>query len=306
MKKVFATLLAIILILSVAVEIIPMIPVMFSSADEVNEHVAFYTSFDGGNVPGETYRGYPMRGVYDLTRFENVSSSVSNDWMMSMVESVDGNEPKITSRGPEKLADGDGDTSYMTETEFPVIVRYSMLEPVNAVFYSITSANNYNANAPMDWTVEGSKNGEDWVVLDTVEGQTFSKRAQTKKYEFENSEYYLYYRIVITKRAGGETSGTIQFSEFVLRENSIASESITSGALAPNVIVGGPLKTYVGQLNLPWKGERSLKVTAKHSGTGRGYSNAYLFRNLDIPVPLCFAVTLRLRSPFHGRLSCPT
>lgn len=284
MKKVFATLLAIILILSVAVEIIPMIPVMFSSADEVNEHVAFYTSFDGGNVPGETYRGYPMRGQYDETRSMNVKASITNDWMMSMVESVEGSEAKITSRGPEKLADGDSGTSYMSEAEFPIIVQYNMFEPVNAVFYSVTSTNNYNMNAPMDWRIEGSKDGKNWTVLDTIEGQSFSKRSQTKKFEFENTEYYSHYRMVITKKAGAETSGAIQFSDFILRENSITSESITSGALSPNVIVGGPLKTYLGQLNLPWKGERSLKVTASHIGVDRGYSNAYLYKDLNIPV----------------------
>ncbi len=284
MKKVFAILLAAVLSLSVIGEIIPYIPSLFSAAEEINEYVAFYTSFEQGALKGETYRGYPMRGVYDSNKAQNVRSITPNDWFMSMMESAEGSTPKISSRGPENLVDNDAISTYMTEAEFPITVRYNMLEPVCATFYSITSTNNYNNNAPMDWTIEASNNGEEWTVLSTVEGQSFTKRTQTKKYTIENDKYYRYYRMVITKKAGGETSGTLQFSDFILRDNDITSANITSAALLPEVVVGGPFKTYLGQLNLPWKGEKSLRVTGEHLGTDRAYSNAYLFRGLNIPV----------------------
>ena len=181
----------------------------YAEADGINEYTAFYTSFDMGGVRGENYFGVPMRGYYDESRAVGVYTSTANDWMMSMVESVDANEPNIESRGPDKLTDGNASTSYSTVTEFPVVVTYTMREPAKAVVYSVTSTNNYNMNAPMDWSFEGSADGDEWVTLHSIEGVEFSKRSQTKKYSVENEEYFKYYRMVITKKAGGETSGTV-------------------------------------------------------------------------------------------------
>ena len=252
-------------------------------AEEINEYTALYTSFDMGAVNGENYFGFPMRGYYDVTRAENVYTSASNNWMMLMVESVSAPAPTPATRVPENLTDGDSATSYMTNAAFPIVISYKMREPAKGVVYSVTSTNNYNTNAPMDWTLEGSFDGEEWTVLHTVEGQTFTKRSQTKKYSFENESYYGYYRMVITKKAGEETSGTLQFSDFTLRENSGAN-TLSTGALLAEIVEGGPAESFIGVNNEPWNGAHCMRVTGTHKGDGRGYSNAYVFDHLMIPV----------------------
>ena len=285
--KLFQKMLAVLLVIGFAGGLFSIVPSLVSSvtvaAEEIDEYTALYTSFDMGEVTGENYFAVPMRGYYDAERAENVRSSAFNNWAMQMVESVSAPQPTPASRIPENLADCDAATSYMTNTEFPVVISYKMREPVNAVVYSITSTNNYNTNAPMDWTFEGSFDGEEWIMLHTVEEQTFTKRSQTKKFSLENGEYYKYYRMVITKKAGGETSGAVQFSDFTIRENAGAN-NLTTGALLAEIVEGGPAQSFIGVNNEPWNGAHCMRVTGTHSGTGRGYSNAYIFDHLMIPV----------------------
>ena len=186
--------LAVLLVACLSGGLFTYIPSLFTYAetDEINEYTAFYTSFDMGEVSGENYFGVPMRGYYDESRAENVYTSTANDWMMSMVQSADANTPNIESRGPDKLIDGVASTNYSTNTEFPVVITYTMREPAKAVVYSVTSTNNYNMNAPMDWSFEGSADGESWTKLHSIEGVEFSKRSQTKKYSVDNEEYFKY------------------------------------------------------------------------------------------------------------------
>ena len=279
--------LAVLLVICFSGGLFTFIPSLFSSAitgaEEINEYTALYTSFDMGAVDRENYFAVPMRGYYDAERSENVHSVAPNNWAMLMVESVSAPQATPASRVPENLADGDSATSYMTNAEFPIIIGYKMREPVNVVVYSVTSTNNYNMNAPMDWTFEGSFDGDDWTVLHTVEGQTFAKRSQTKKFSVENAEYYEFYRIVITKKAGEETSGTLQFSDLTIRENGGAN-NLSTGALLAEIVEGGPTSTFIDVGGKSWNGTHCMRVTGDHSGTGRGYSNAYIFDHLMLPV----------------------
>ena len=277
--------LAVLLVACMSGGLFTFVPSLFpyAEADGINEYTALYTSFDMGAVSGENYFGIPMRGYYDSTRAENVYTSAPNNWMMLMIESVSAPAPTPATRVPENLTDGDSATSYMTNAEFPIIITYKMREPANGIAYSVTSTNNYNTNAPMDWTIEGSFDGEEWSVLHTVEGQTFTKRSQTKKFTIENAMYYGYYRMVVTKKAGGETSGTLQFSDFTLRENAGAN-TLSTGALLAEIVDGGPAESFIGINNEAWNGAHCMRVTGTHNGAGRGYSNAYIFDHLMIPV----------------------
>lgn len=284
MKNIRKT-LAMLLVVCMSAGLFTLLPSLFpyAKAEEIDEYTALYTSFDMGEVSGENYFGFPMRGYYDASRAESVYTSAPNDWMMQSVESVEANPSSVGTRTADNLKDGNSATSYMTNTAFPVIVTYKLCVPAKAVVYSVTSTNNYNTNAPMDWTFEASRDGKEWMVLHTAEGVEFPKRSQAKKYQLDNEEYFGYYRMVITKKAGGETSGAVQFSDFTIRENAGAN-TLNTGALLAEVVEGGPASTYIDTGGKPWNGTRCMRVTGKHSGTGRGYSNAYIFDNLQIPV----------------------
>ena len=55
-----------------------------------------------------------------------------------------------------------------------------------------------NDNAPAAWTFEGSHDGINWTVLDTVSGQSINQYADSPLYTFTNNTVYAYYRMVIT------------------------------------------------------------------------------------------------------------
>jgi len=61
---------------------------------------------------------------------------------------------------------------------------------------------------PKAWRFEGSNNGTTWDVLDSRSGQTLSLTVKSY-YSFENTNEYLYYRIVVTELAGGPTASCV-------------------------------------------------------------------------------------------------
>lgn len=68
---------------------------------------------------------------------------------------------------------------------------------VNA--YYLEPQAGYPARAPKDWTFEGSNNGIDWTVLDTV-----TNGAGNGKYHFTNTTSYNYYRLNVTALNGDQ------------------------------------------------------------------------------------------------------
>lgn len=72
-----------------------------------------------------------------------------------------------------------------------------------ATSYSVTSANDFPARDPKNWSLQGSNNGTSWTTLDTRTGQTFASRFLTKTYTFSNTTAYSYYRLNVTANNGG-------------------------------------------------------------------------------------------------------
>jgi hypothetical protein len=81
--------------------------------------------------------------------------------------------------------------------------------------YNLTSGNDFPQRDPTDWQFQGSNDGSNWVTLDAHTGETFSSRLQTKSYLFSNKTAYGWYRLYVTRNAGGEEFG-LQLSEFAL------------------------------------------------------------------------------------------
>lgn len=81
--------------------------------------------------------------------------------------------------------------------------------------YSLTSVNNTSmgdeaknkTRDPRDWKFFGSKNGSDWVLLDTQVNQEFTERGQQKVYTIENTESYAYYKLEVSQNWGSDGSG---------------------------------------------------------------------------------------------------
>ena len=68
--------------------------------------------------------------------------------------------------------------------------------------YAITSANDEHDRDPLNWTLYGSNDGNDWSTLDIRSEEDFTDYFQTKYYSFINSTAYNYYRLDMTNNSG--------------------------------------------------------------------------------------------------------
>lgn len=86
-------------------------------------------------------------------------------------------------------------------------------EPQLIGAYTITSANDAADRDLKDWNLQGSDDGVNWTVLDTRTGETFANRFLSKRYDFDGTKAYKYYRLNVTNNNG---SGVIQLAEWRL------------------------------------------------------------------------------------------
>jgi alpha-L-fucosidase 2 len=126
--------------------------------------------------------------------------------------------------------------------------QYPAAGPWRAVTqYKLVSSTTASAD-PRDWQLQGSLNGTTWITLDTRSGETFTARAQARRFLFPNAVPYRFYRLNITATAGGAGSG-VQLAEFQLwadAGNDRASASIENGT------VEGAAKAFDGLNNTKW------------------------------------------------------
>ncbi|HEY0448269.1 GH92 family glycosyl hydrolase [Actinophytocola sp.] len=70
-------------------------------------------------------------------------------------------------------------------------------------YYTLTSGT--RQDDPRSWTLRGSADGEDWVVLDERTQETFPCRRQTRAFAVANPGAYTHYRLDITENTGAPT-----------------------------------------------------------------------------------------------------
>lgn len=105
--------------------------------------------------------------------------------------------------------------------ENPLILQFTPSKPTAVTRYDISAR--AGSNAPGNWTFEGSQDGENWDVLDTVEGNTFDTYRSngswaTLDFPIDNQTVYSYYRLRITGSATG--SGYLNVAEVDFFESS--------------------------------------------------------------------------------------
>jgi len=166
----------------------------------------------------------------------------------------------------QQLIDGDVTTKWLA-FEPTAWIELQLSEPEAVVKYALTSANDYPARDPRDWTLSGSNDGENWTVLDTRSGESFSERFQTKVYEFENDTKYLYYRLDIKRNAGASIT---QLAEIQL-SNGIDVPPPPPTDMKSH-IGKGPASAYTAKRNVGWTGRRALTYYGTHATEGRAYS----------------------------------
>ncbi|GGG91270.1 hypothetical protein GCM10007415_27330 [Parapedobacter pyrenivorans] len=100
--------------------------------------------------------------------------------------------------------DSNRETKFFLNDFNGVWLQFELNEPTVAGAYTITSANDLPERDPIDWNVQGSHDGENWVTIDSRSGEIFEERFQLKVYRINNEVAYKFYRLnVLRNRSGG-------------------------------------------------------------------------------------------------------
>ncbi|WP_262246225.1 discoidin domain-containing protein [Parapedobacter soli] len=101
--------------------------------------------------------------------------------------------------------DGNRETKFLLGGFNGAWLQFKLNEPTVAGAYTLTSANDFPERDPIDWNLEGSHDGEEWVQLDSRAGEIFEERFQMKVYRINNRVAYQYYRLNILRNRSGST-----------------------------------------------------------------------------------------------------
>ncbi|MGI6265139.1 MAG: glycosyl hydrolase 2 galactose-binding domain-containing protein [Acutalibacteraceae bacterium] len=159
---------------------------------------------------GETARNLAYRrAAYHSSAFDyDLTAHLATDGLFSSldiwaVEAADRDGDNPAGEEPDKAFDSDPATKWLTRQPTGWLqVAFPGDEAFAAVSYTITSAADASGRDPMDWVVEGSADGKQFVELDRQTGQTFSSRKQQKTYTIAAPAAYRYYRLSVEQNHG--------------------------------------------------------------------------------------------------------
>ncbi|HKE15449.1 MAG TPA: GH92 family glycosyl hydrolase [Kofleriaceae bacterium] len=156
-------------------------------------------------------------------------------------------------------------------------VQVELGGPVAVRRYAVSSANDAPERDPVDWTLEGSQDGAAWTVIDTRTDQSFASRFQTIQYDFASDTAYRFYRLDVTRNAGG---GILQIAELQLSDG----DDTPPEAIDMRSLVGaGPGASWNAKLGAGFTGVRGFRYGGSVIAKGRGYSYNKIF-DVDVMV----------------------
>lgn len=101
-----------------------------------------------------------------------------------------------------KLVDDNAGTIFATgHDRFYILWKGKYAKNINT--YSLVSSGSNPENDPQAWTLYGSIDGEEWIILDKQEKQVFVNRQEKHTYRFTNEMQFSYYKLNIESNNGG-------------------------------------------------------------------------------------------------------
>lgn len=240
----------------------------------------FFSSFEKGD-PQPTWENTVETDASGKKMASGVDGNIPFDGIQGDITdkvteiTVPGENPPDETK--DKLIDRDVNTKWLIK-ENSAYIQLKLSEAEAVIKIALTSANDFEGRDPRDWTFSGSNDGEHWTTLDKKTNEVFKDRFQTKIYEFENKEKYLYYRLDITKN-GGEPM--IQLAEIQLSNGIDVPPPPPSDMKSE--IGNGPSSAYMAKTKVGWTGLRALTYSGTHTSKGRAYSYNKVF-DVEIPV----------------------
>ncbi|WAP58824.1 GH92 family glycosyl hydrolase [Streptomyces sp. S465] len=170
----------------------------------------------------------------------------------------------------ENLVDGEVTTKWLA-VDTTAWLEFDLSEPVEAIRYALTSANDAPGRDPKDWTLKGSANGSDWTTLDTRKDETFSSRQQTREFTFDNGTAYQHFRLEISRNAGDDL---IQLAEVQFANGDTSTPAPSD---MRTQIDRGPTGSPTAKPNAGFTGTHALRYAGTHKPDGRAYSYNKVF-----------------------------
>jgi len=138
------------------------------------------------------------------------------------------------------LVDLNTATKFFIGSKTALWFQYEPIAPAALSTYKISSGDDRPARDPKSWTVKGSNDGTNWVLLDERIDESFSARKQTNFYIVDDETKYKYFRLYITQNAG---EANTQLSEW----------NIYQSKTLPVELVSFQTKKHVEGVELSWK-----------------------------------------------------
>jgi predicted alpha-1,2-mannosidase len=164
------------------------------------------------------------------------------------------------------LNDGDAASKWLVDTPTSW-AQYTLDGFYTVVKYALTSANDAPERDPQAWTLDGSNDGgATWTTVDTVTGNTFDQRFQTKTFEVAHPGSFEIYRLDITAHPSGNLTQ--------LADLDIADANVTTPPPAPmqSRIGNGPAGSPTAKAGAGYTGVKAFQIAGRHTADGRGYS----------------------------------
>lgn len=153
-----------------------------------------------------TQTGDPEGKAASLSAFELYGTAFAQPGteQMPAPESVKASAEGVSAAETvSKLNDQNRLTGYRADFADSVWVTFSYAAPIGIETYSLTAGKDKVECDPVDWELQGSVDGTEWVTLDKREGQAFSHRYVTQFYSLDRPATYTHYRLLVSRVNGG-------------------------------------------------------------------------------------------------------
>lgn len=141
-----------------------------------------------------------------------VEVDITNEGIYSV--SRDNNDGPDSGEGSLKLVDNNYNSKFLVgDYVGDLSAQFQYEEAQNLGAYTITSGNDAPERDAKDWVLEGSNDGQNWVLLDQRSDENFENRLQTRRFEINNPAPYKFFRISFTNNHG---SNLLQITELRL------------------------------------------------------------------------------------------
>lgn len=170
------------------------------------EHIQFNVDslWTGDQNPSGEY-GTSGMGAYQ--NFGDLFISLDGDKGSGAVTVPSGHTSYYKHESEAFTTDGDPKTKWCVEHKNkPVVWQISVpgAEPIAVKRYALTSAPDTPSRDPKSWVLEGTKDGENWTLLDSRDDEpVFEERSQKRVYEAAGDKKFSEFRITFKSVHGG-------------------------------------------------------------------------------------------------------